>query len=472
MAETPPPRSVRAATPPTPLHGARYDTYEPYSPRRSTRSTAHSNPYSSFNSDRSPRDHHQQGNTTPPATVKKARFARAPTQLSSPPSSPSSPVKRLRTTPGTSSAHKTPRKQSFTPRKAANHHSDSDTCAPSSSKAATLAPNPVDPTTMLPTPSKTPNKKRAGALASTARILSFQPNHPNDVMPSPHKMKKQSRAAEFDLYEEDAQQGEEIPIYTDANARVPEMDESMDNPFVGPKQGRRPQGGSGSRRTRKSEEEQVREERMQEAVARDEGVVYVFRGRKIFRRFTPPNTQEDDTNDPTPTPNRQLMRSAGATAQRPFTRSAIKPRLLFPSEEQQREREQAANEVDEEALTDIEMADASTVITPPPTATSKRRAGTPKKRSPKGMQIVEEVEEGANGDELDDVPEPMSVGSEPSFASGAGGKGRASAMGKSPFDTWARTKSGKKRGSEQLDVDEGMGKRTRSSGPVGEGGKV
>lgn len=127
---------------------------------------------------------------------------------------------------------------------------------------------------MLPTPSKTPNKKRpAAALASTARVLSLQPNHPNDVMPTPHKLKKQSRATEFDLYDEEAQRGDEIAIYTDANARVPEMDESMDNPFVGPKQTQR---GGGSRRARKSVEEREREERMQEAVNRDEGVVYVL----------------------------------------------------------------------------------------------------------------------------------------------------------------------------------------------------
>jgi len=277
MATTPPPRSMRIRTPPTPLHGPQYDNYEPYSPRRSTRTTAQSNPYSSFNSHRSPREDQHQHQTTPPPTIKKARFARAPTQLSSPPSSPASPAKRLHSTQTHSAIHKTPRKQSFTPRKTTNTHLSPDTIGSSRHTTTTLAPpNPIDPTTMLPTPSKTPSKKRtAAALASTSRILTFQPN---DIMPSPRKIKKQPRISDFELYDDEAEtmRDGDIEIYTDANARVPQMDESEDNPFVGPKQTQRPQRGSGSRSVRKGAEEREREERIREAVARDEGVVYVL----------------------------------------------------------------------------------------------------------------------------------------------------------------------------------------------------
>lgn len=261
MASTPPPISLRARTPPSPQHA---DSYEPYSPRRSKRSTAHSNPYSSFNSERSPRALA----LTPPTTIKRARFARAPTQLSSPPSSPASPVKQL---------HKTPRKQTFSSRKAVAG-SDSDDHLSS----AKLAPPSIDPITMLPTPSKTPKKRQA--ITSTARILSFQPNHPNDVMPSPRRIqKKHARSLNampgFELYEDEVDdRGEQIEIYTDANARVPEMDESEDNPFVGRRkkveQLRPQQRRRGARR--KSKEEIERETRIEEAVRRDEGVTYVL----------------------------------------------------------------------------------------------------------------------------------------------------------------------------------------------------
>ena len=166
-ATPPPPSSLRARTPPTPLHGPLHDDYEPYSPRRSKRTTALSNPYSSFNSEHKPTGR----DTTPPPTGKRARFASA--QLSSPPSSPASPIRRA-------TLHKTPKK---TPaRKALNGaQSDSDT-APRS------LPTPTDMAAVLPTPSKTPKKRQA--ISSTARILNFQPYSPNDVMPSPRKMRK------------------------------------------------------------------------------------------------------------------------------------------------------------------------------------------------------------------------------------------------------------------------------------------
>lgn len=129
---------------------------------------------------------------------------------------------------------------------------------------------------MLPTPTKTPQKRNATALHSTARILSFQPNNPNDIMPSSRKAKKHGRfhsANGFDLYDQEREsQREQIDIYTDANARVPEMDEAEDNPFVGPKMsGSRP---APQRRSKRgvTEEEQT----MGEASRRDEGVVYML----------------------------------------------------------------------------------------------------------------------------------------------------------------------------------------------------
>lgn len=111
-------------------------------------------------------------------------------------------------------------------------------------------------------------------MTSTARILNFQPYSPNDVMPSPRKMKKSSHARGqssrgFDLSEAGTNSSQEqIQIFTDTNARVPELDGSDDNPFVGPRQTRssRPQ-----RRVRGEEEEQ-----MDERAERDEGVMYVL----------------------------------------------------------------------------------------------------------------------------------------------------------------------------------------------------
>lgn len=111
-------------------------------------------------------------------------------------------------------------------------------------------------------------------MNSTARILNFQPYSPNDVMPSPRKMKKASHARGqsshgFDLFEPGSSGSQEqIQIFTDTNARVPELDGSDDNPFVGPRQTR----SSRPQRRVKSEEEQ----QMDESAERDEGVMYVL----------------------------------------------------------------------------------------------------------------------------------------------------------------------------------------------------
>lgn len=69
--------------------------------------------------------------------------------------------------------------------------------------------------------------------------------------------------------------GEQIEIYTDANARVPELDESEDNPFVGRRKREAPKPQSSRRRWRPAEEVEM-EERMKEAVKREEGVTYVL----------------------------------------------------------------------------------------------------------------------------------------------------------------------------------------------------
>ncbi|KAH9818170.1 hypothetical protein Tdes44962_MAKER05364, partial [Teratosphaeria destructans] len=448
----------RLNTPPTPLHGARHDKYQPYSPRRSSRATAQRNPYSSQNGERSPRAASQR-HTTPPPTLKRTRFARAPTQLSSPPSSPASPA-RTRRTPPQHQLNKTPRKgllssaRKAIPSATRDSFSESDNHKPSS-----LAPAAADPANMLPTPSKTPKKRNAAAVSSAARVLSFQPNDPNDVMPTPRRIRKHGRsnsASGFDLYDDnmDAQNDPNIPIFTDTNARVPELDQTEDNPFVGPRH-----VPPKPKRTQRIKAQQEKD--MEEAAKRDEGVIFNFRGKKIFRRFSDPEQDRSSSAgtetsfSPGQLGQRSLKRSAGASAARPLTRSSIKPRLLFPSEEQLRERDPRADDVDEEATTDIEMNSPggskakmhdlrtprkghSKQITPPATA-----------RSTRAMKTSPDVPDPINEDE----PEPMSVGSDAPVV--AAPKTQA----KSPFDSWQRTKPSRKRVG---DAGEVVGsKRTR-----------
>jgi len=62
------------------------------------------------------------------------------------------------------------------------------------------------------------------------------------------------------------------------------------------------------------------------------------------------------TSTPATSPlNRALRRAAGGAASRPFTRSSIKPRLLFPNANQRRQREEQEVADEEEAVTDIDV---------------------------------------------------------------------------------------------------------------------
>jgi hypothetical protein len=108
-------------------------------------------------------------------------------------------------------------------------------------------------------------------MSSTARVLNFQPYSPNDVMPSPRKMKSSRRGQSsrgFDLFDTSGESQDAIPIFTDNNARIPELDGSDDNPFLGPRQTRR---GRVQRRSKTDEEDE-----MDERAERGEGMTYVL----------------------------------------------------------------------------------------------------------------------------------------------------------------------------------------------------
>jgi len=168
-----------------------------------------------------------------------------------------------------------------------------------------------------------------------------------------------------------------------------------------------------------------------------------------------------------------MKRRIGATAERPFTRSSVNPkRLLFPNEEQLRERQQEADEADEEAITDIDVpypkasttteAEDEKMSTPkkhrfsqllatPPLTTRAKRTASVKKPVPNPL----------------DVPDQANLQSEPE---------KSLAKKKpSPFDAWSRTKAGTRNVSkgmkrehedESMDVDVNThvhaAKRTRS----------
>lgn len=194
------------------------------------------------------------------------------------------------------------------------------------------------------------------------------------------------------------------------------------------------------------------------------------RGRKIFRKFNdgPPSISSDDAH----LSEQETRRRAGADVHRPFTRSSIRPRLLFPNEDQHREREFAADEADEEALTDIEV--------PVPSSAGKRRGKvdeviTPVKQNfrPATPPSTEHVKRGRKKDvnnlphaasamDLDEHVNPQEEELQTPPLPSTRGKN-------SPFDSWQRVKptsrlaagKGTKREGEALDR-QGEGKKSRN----------
>ncbi|KKK16310.1 hypothetical protein ARAM_001767 [Aspergillus rambellii] len=333
MATTPPPPSF-LRMPPTPRHGTGYDEYEPYPTRHSARlasqrasTESRTTPPPSFPTSQA---------RTGPRSVRKQKPVDAETL--SPPGSPNTSPRKKRSARGVT--------QSL---------GNSESSDPFNTTKPSQALHPFRSTMtegMLPTPAKTPRKKPVDDLGSAARAL-FPPS-------TQKKKAKKHTGFSLDSFTDETSQGEpQIQIYTDSRDRIPEVDESESNPFfkkpatnVAYTRPARPKTGS-------------RDNEVNEALDREDGMVYVFRGKKMFRKFTDDagsDVEDDDDDDLGLLASRpDLIDSSILENPRPLTRSSIKPRVLFPAANDRASQENHIDDADEEAATDIEdhvLADA------------------------------------------------------------------------------------------------------------------
>ncbi|CBX91041.1 hypothetical protein LEMA_P060750.1 [Plenodomus lingam JN3] len=363
MERTPsPPRRIH--TPPAPG-----TSYEPFSPRRSSRVAAQ----------RDAHLHHEQPaprtrRAVTPTASSKPSIVRAANLALSPPSSPVSPQHHARS----------PRSTRRTRLETAD--SDCDHAAPTPARRF-LSAMPSD---MLPTPVKTPRKRQIGDLSSTSRILFPQrPATIEEVVPTPRKSRKTKNLFTLESFSAHMdEESEKIPIFTDSKERIPTPGAPDENPFLTPKKGK---GRAKTTRQKSTKETEERTARLNEAAKRDEGMVYIFRGKKILRRFH--NGQSDEDSAPEDdqelsADERAMRRQVGYEAHRPLTRSSVKPKLLFQKEIQERKIANGEEEDDEEAVTDIEVPVPATpsrkkgkavasepmlATTPPPTVRKLRK---------------------------------------------------------------------------------------------------
>ncbi|KAL8706046.1 MAG: hypothetical protein Q9201_000868 [Fulgogasparrea decipioides] len=429
MATTPPPQNS-VHPPSTPLHGAKFDTYQHSRTRKSTRPTTR----------RSQRAAH----TPPAASIASTSSARILANTYSPPSSAD-------TSPQTRA----------TKRRRGNPYSDTDTGKGDSSPTTDINMDPLITSdalpvpgqgtfnagsNMLPTPAKTPRKKdlrKTSELQSAARVLfPSRLEKAEDAMPS-KQVRRGRKNVGFSLDDsgEDEDANGRIQIFTDSKEKIPELDLGDHNPFLdNPDTAGAPESHKTTRRSgRKSKGHVKTNPHIQDAFNHEEGMVYVFRGKKIFRRFSPdpdhPNLSSEETE----------IEGSISPRLRPLTRASVKPRLLFPTEKQRHERE-----FREEALTNvedghIEKADEK-MVTPvkqsfgpatPPTTGHATRSATRRMAAKGGSSPLGPPDSGT--------------------MTPAESKPRKKT---SPFDDWQRTKAGpaghrkgKKRSAEHMEKD-------------------
>ncbi|KAI0483531.1 hypothetical protein F4859DRAFT_473171 [Xylaria cf. heliscus] len=322
-----PPGSVR--TPATPKHGYS-DSWEPFSPRKSARISARQQ---STNRTRTP---------SPRSSFQSTHSSTKPTFAT-----PAvSPIKKrlpnmdsVRRASGTLTAQSTANAADSL---GINRKPQTKLQGPlATSRNLSELPTPAK------TPRKQPNTKTEAASRAMARQL-FTSNE--DLMPTPKKKAKKYTGLTLDSFRaEDVE--EDIEIFTDSRDHLPQVDDSAENPFYGDHVIAEPS----KRRSKRKPIVVPGEGRhsVEDAVKRSDGVLVVFRGKKIFRKFSESmdadsssQAENDETED-------LDLDSQAPRRHRPMTRSSIKPRLLFPPKPKGKQPATVTFE-DEEAVTDIE----------------------------------------------------------------------------------------------------------------------
>ncbi|OHF00253.1 hypothetical protein CORC01_04442 [Colletotrichum orchidophilum] len=398
-ASTPsPPPTIH--TPPTPKHGWS-DNWEPYSPRKSARISSRR----AANRTPSPQP---PTHRTPPRSTRKPIAPSAAAAIVSPAATP-----QKKRQPAQDSVR---RSSGFLTSESSSHAASSlgiDKMDRQSSHTASTRR-----TGMLPTPAKTPKKvpseKQTAQIKSVARNL-FANDDEAAAVPKRKRTPKKYSGNSLESFTA-TEVEEKIEIFTDSQDRVPVPDSSVDNPFYGDSVAvdREPPRRRSKRKVAIPGEAA---QGVDDALQREDGMVYVFRGKKIFRKFAEPEDEDDEEGS-----------SSESRLRRPLTRSAMKPRLLFPVAPKAPATGTTLEE--EEAITDIEdhhlEEDPEVEATPgTPVEVEEEAPSTPK--APKFGQTVATPP---------DTRRTTRSGLKKEEATPIKRKSR-----QSPFDDWPRVKS-------------------------------
>ncbi|KAK4158394.1 hypothetical protein C8A00DRAFT_39369 [Chaetomidium leptoderma] len=412
---TPSPGPIsRARTPPAPQHGYS-DAYEPYTSRKSTRiaqRVANRTP-SPEPSSRHP-SHHQESSLGSPKSTKK----RYPSTMATPALSPQKkrmpPMDSSRRASGTLTAEGTANAAVVLGLSPPSLKPDLLSTRPGAVAGAGMLITPAK------TPKKSPNEKVKAKVKSVARNLFHSDDE--EVMPSPRKMRTETHNPDSFYIGEAA--ASSFQIFTDSHERVPEIDNSTDNPFFVGQNAAPPEP---SRRRSKRHTISIPGEgkvSVDEAIRREDGMLIVFRGKKQFRKFT--EMDEPSSREGLDEGEGGLESAVESPTKRHFTRSSIKPRLLFPTANSDESRDL---DDDEEAATDIEdhvLAGMEADKPETPMDLIDKAPGTPEapRYAPASPPTTARTTRFASKKGADATPKPKPPAK------------------RSPFDSWRRVKGG------------------------------
>ncbi|KAL1898355.1 hypothetical protein Cpir12675_001981 [Ceratocystis pirilliformis] len=356
-------------TPPTPRFGGYEDHWAPYSPRKSARIAERK----TLRTPSPPPFSRTQTVAFTPAQ-KTAASKTASVSFTSPMVSP-----RKKTPQGL----QTPRKQLGSSRLTLD-----PACLSSSSKIQepSSSSTNVGSAGML-TPAKTPRKaalrnenldsiSRNIFSASTTLVDTKSP----ELTPRRRRVKKYTGSSlDSIIADEPDEEDPDIPIFTDAADRPFVIRNTEDDPFLRKAPSMMPPPTPRRRSPRKNVlvagEGRIT---VEDAIKRDDGIIYTFRGKKFLRKFSPEREEADGIR----------------------TRSGLKPRLLFPPKKTQSapssslEDEEADTDVEDHIKNEIIIAEdaeeqekAAVTVTPPLPATPTKpiTAGT---KTPKSARLI------------------------------------------------------------------------------------
>ncbi|PHH71530.1 hypothetical protein CDD82_6453 [Ophiocordyceps australis] len=197
------------------------------------------------------------------------------------------------------------------------------------------------PPTPAKTPQKSPNDCTAARINDFARKL-FAPQ--GGDLSEPRKRRPIN-------YEMDVSEDEAIEIFSDEGP-VPTKDLSVDNPFYGKKAPLDPVKRKGQAKLVSVPGEAT--QTFEDAANRNDGMIFVFRGKKIFRKFSEHDEAAPQEHEPSDLEYEDVSI--------PLSQSPTKPKLLFPRREHNEEEEEAVTDVEDVLFEDDEIEPPQTPV--------------------------------------------------------------------------------------------------------------